>query len=98
MNPTLSAAEAELELARAAAREFCRQFGFSPDQMRALAGPPLMEPTALDRDGRRVTAYRWLGGGRGGPYVQAEVEEDTGKVVVHGGFGHQEFGPWPYTP
>jgi hypothetical protein len=98
MNSSSSSTDTHLGLAREAAREFCRRFGFTSEQVGELAGPPLFEPTPLDRDGRQVIAYRWLGGGRGGPYVQAEIEEKTGLVTVYGGRGHEEFGPWTYRP
>ena len=86
-----------LELARAAAKAFCEHFDFPSQQLQELDGPTLFDPVPLDRDGRSVTAYRWLGGGRGGPYVQVELPDDgDGDVVVYGGDAHREFGPWRY--
>ena len=41
-----------------------------------------------------VTAYRWLGGGRGGPYVQVEVPESAeDEVVVYGSDAHPNSEP-----
>jgi hypothetical protein len=72
-------------------------FAFSPDHLQALEGPTIFDPVPLERDGRKVIAYRWLGGGRGGPYVQVEVAEDNEQdVIVYGGEAHREFGPWRY--
>jgi len=91
--------DSRLDQARTAARAFCVHFDFPASQLQELDGPPLFEPMPLERDGRSVTAYRWLGGGRGGPYVQVEIPDDsTEDVVVYGGDAHGEFGPWPYSP
>jgi hypothetical protein len=86
----------EAALARSAAKAFCAIFNFPADQITRLDGPPVIEPLSLDREGRRVMVYRWLGGGRGTYYVQAEVYQDNHQVVVYGGYGHQEFGPWDF--
>jgi len=84
------------EQARSAARAFCTEFGFPEGRMKELDGPPLSGPLSLERDGRQVVVYRWLGGGRGDYYVQVETDEDGGRVVVYGGYGHKEFGPWTF--
>jgi hypothetical protein len=83
-------------LARSAAKAFCATFSFPPDQISHLDGSPIIEPVSLERDGRPIVAYRWLGGGRGGYYVQVEVYQDNNQVVVYGGYSHQEFGPWDF--
>jgi hypothetical protein len=96
MSDVLKQPEAMRELAREAARAFCTQFGFSAEHLQALAGPPVLEAIPVKRDDRQLLAFRWLGGGRGGPYVQPEISPDDDSVTVYGGFSHQEFGPWPY--
>jgi hypothetical protein len=96
MADVLNHPDAMRELAREAARAFCTQFGFSAQHLQALDGPPLFEAVPVERDGRQALAFRWLGGGRGEPYVQPEVSPAGDAVTVYGGFGHQEFGPWPY--
>lgn len=87
----------EVALARSAAKAFCTTFNFPADQMSHLDGPPLIGPVALEREGRPTMAYRWLGGGRGSYYVQVEVYQDNHKIVVYGGYSHQEFGPWDFS-
>lgn len=86
----------DLELARAAARAFCTEFQFPAEVIPALNEPPLMELVTLDRDGRDVRVYRWLGGGRGDMIVQVEIDQDSGEILVYGGYAHQEFGPWRF--
>jgi hypothetical protein len=88
--------ETELDVARAAAKAFCSKFNFPADKISELDGPPLFQPTPLQREGREVVSYRWLGGGRGDYYVQVEIYQDNGQVVVYGGYAHQEFGPWTF--
>jgi len=83
-------------LARSAAKAFCKAFNFPADQISELDGPPIIEPVSLEHEGRPTVAYRWLGGGRGTPYVQVEVYQDNNQVVVYGGYSHQEFGPWNF--
>ena len=96
---TYAADEARLEQARAAAKAFCAQFEFPADQIQAFDSPVLLGPVPIERDGKMVTAYRWLGGGRGGPYVQVEVPESAeDEVVVYGSDAHHEFGPWQPEP
>lgn len=92
------AKEAELEIARSAAKAFCAEFGFSSDELLKLRQPPLSGPVSLERDKRQVVTYRWLGGGRGDSYVQVEIYQDYQQVVVNGGYGHEEFGPWQFDP
>ena len=78
----------ELSRARSAAIAFCRDAGFAPEQLTAIEmEPPLLGPVDFERDGRTYTAYRWLGGGRGGDYVQVEVDAENGVTVrgAHGG-------------
>ena len=88
----------ELALARSAAKAFCATFDFPAEKIRELDGPPILGPLSLERGGRSVMAYRWLGGGRGDYYVQAEVSQDQSQdVVVYGGYSHQEFGPWSFN-
>jgi len=96
MQANTSDETSQLVLARAAARAFCAQFDFPPAKRRELEGAPLFEPVTIERDGHPVIAYRWLGGGRGDYYVQAEIAQDTCQVVVYGSSGHQEYGPWVY--
>lgn len=86
----------EVALARSAATTFCTTFGFPADQISQLVGPPIIGPTSLEREGRPIVAYRWLGGGRGSHYVQVEIYQDKHQVVVYGGYSHQEFGPWDF--
>jgi hypothetical protein len=89
--------EDELALARAAAYIFADSAGLSDDQVRALADPPLCGPVAIDRDDRALTAYRWLGSGRGGPYLQVEIDHAARTVTVHAGDHHEERPPGIYT-
>jgi len=86
----------EVALARSAAKAFCTTFSFPADRINNLDGPLLIGPVSLEREGRPIIAYRWLGGGRGSAYVQVEVYQDTHQVVVYGGYSHQEFGPWDF--
>lgn len=91
----MSGEDPTIELARDAAAAFCREFDFAPDELAELERePPVLGPVSLERDGRAVTAYRWLGGGRGSDYVQAEVDDETGRVVVHGARDDSQYGPW----
>jgi hypothetical protein len=83
-----------LERVRAPSRAFCRRFDFPAESLDELEGPPLFAAIPVSRDGRTWITYRWLGGGRGGPYVQPEIHRETGEVVVYGGTGDAEFGPW----
>jgi hypothetical protein len=89
----VEAGDPRLERARAAATAFCSAFGFPAEATRELQLPPVFPPVRIEREGVPVTAYRWLGGGRGAPYVQVELD-DAGDVVVHGNDGDQELGPW----
>jgi hypothetical protein len=84
----------ELLLACSAAKAFCDKFNFPAGKRDQLDGPPLFDPMSLERDGRPVVVYRWLGGGRGDCYVQVEVYQDNNQVNVYGGYSHREFGPW----
>lgn len=88
----------ELDLARSAAQAFCREFEFPAEKIRDLDSPPISAPVSLDRDGRSITSYRWLGGGRGDYIVQVEIYQDYSQIVVYGGYDDQEFGPWNYDP
>lgn len=88
-------ADAQLGRARAAAAVFCLEFDYPGAKLRELeAAPPRLGPVTIERDGRAVTAYRWLGSGRGSDYVQAEVDDETGHIVVHGARGDAQYGPW----
>jgi len=84
-----------VDRARAAAARFCLEFDFPAEQLRELeSAPPVLGPVAIERDGRAVLAYRWLGSGRGSDYVQAELDQETGEVVaVHGARGDTAYGP-----
>jgi hypothetical protein len=87
---------ADLEVARSAAKAFCVKYKFPPAKMRELDGSPVLGPSALKYEGQNVTAYRWLGGGRGDYYVQVMFYHESNRVVVHGGYEHKEFGPCTY--
>jgi hypothetical protein len=100
MNPVMSAMkrdpQQELMLARSAAKAFCTTFHFPVDKLDQLDNPPLFDPISLEREGRPVVAYRWLGGGRGDYYVQVEIDQDDDRATAYGGDSHQEFGPWVF--
>ena len=98
MSDAVKSPDAERELAREAARAFCAQFGFPAEDLAALDAPPLFEGVPVERDGTAAVAFRWLGGGRGEPYVQPEIGATGDVVTVYGGFSHREFGPWLYRP
>lgn len=83
-----------LERARAAAREFCRHFGFEKRYVDQLKGDPIQKPFVIERENAEVEVFRWLGNGRGAPYVQVELGMETDEASVYGGFDHREFGPW----
>jgi len=53
-----------------------------------------MGPLSLKRDGRDVTVFRWLGHGRGADYVQVEVDDRDGSIVVSGSVAHDEIRPF----
>ena len=72
--------------------------GFRAEDLAALNAPPLFEGVPVERDGTAAVAFRWLGGGRGEPYVQPEIGATGDVVTVYGGFSHREFGPWLYRP
>lgn len=61
---------------------------------RSIAGPPVVGPVAITRDGRPMVAYRWLGAGRGEDYVQVELDGETGDIVVHGARGDDQLSEW----
>lgn len=86
----------EVSVARRAARAFCEKFGFPSDKIAELDSEPLLGPLLLEHDGKRVIVVRWLGGGRGDYIVQVELYMDSKRVLVNGGYGHKEFGPWVY--
>jgi hypothetical protein len=71
-----------------------REKNFPAEKLRSIDEPPLLGPLTIERDGRAATVFRWLGHGRGADYVQAEVDDVDGSIVVHGGFGHAELGPF----
>jgi hypothetical protein len=83
-----------LDRARAAARRFCREFGFPQYDIDRLEGDPIQPPLVIDRNGHPVEVFRWLGHGRGAPYVQVELGTETADVTVYGAARDQEFGPW----
>lgn len=75
-----------IEEARAAARAYLREHGFTSAQVASVDDPPVLGPVPVTGDdGSQVTAYRWLGGGRGGDHVQVEV--GPREVVVRGSRG-----------
>jgi hypothetical protein len=82
----------ELARARAAARSYSEMHGFG--DVSALAGPPVLGPVRLSREGRQVVAFRWFGAGRGQDYVQVEFDAETGDVTVSGARGHDAFPVW----
>jgi hypothetical protein len=75
----------ELAIFRSAARRYGRKHGFAGTA--AIDGPPVLGPVRLMRDGRPIVAYRWLGSGRGQDYIQVEMDDETGAIVVHGARG-----------
>ncbi len=81
-------ADDRMDRARSAAVSFWRASGFAPERLAQLEhDPPVIGPVAFERDGHAFTAYRWLGPGRGGAYVQADVDAGTGRIDVHGSPG-----------
>jgi hypothetical protein len=83
-----------LTRARSAAVAFCRDAGFAPEQLAAIEEQaPLLGPVEFERDQRTFTAYRWLGGGRGGDYVQVEIDAASGRIVVRGAHVGTELEP-----
>lgn len=97
-NDAAGSAEGEqttrLERARAAARGFCRHFEFPPEYINQLDGNPIQKPLVIERNGSQVEVFRWLGHGRGAPYVQVELGNKTDEITVYGAFKDREFGPW----
>jgi hypothetical protein len=87
-------AENRLERARAAAREFCRHFGFPQQYLDQLKGNPIQRPLIIEKSGVPVEVFRWLGHGRGAPYVQVELDTKTDELTVYGSFNDREFGQW----
>ena len=87
-------AEKRLKQARDAAKQFCRQFSFPQHYLERLEGDPIQKPLLIDREGVRVEVFRWLGHGRGAPYVQVELKIEGSHLTVYGGFKGHEFGPW----
>jgi hypothetical protein len=85
-------ASERLRSARAAARAYCLMHGYG-DQG-ALERDPVLGPVTLTRDGRTVTAYRWLGSGRGADYVQVEIDLENGEITVSGARGDHGFPSW----
>lgn len=83
-----------LEIARAAACNFCKEFKFKEKYLSKLQEPPVDGPIYLERDKDKFVVFRWLGGGRGDIYIQTEVNLKSKKITVYGGYSHQEFGPW----
>lgn len=82
----------ELEEARTAARRYLQHHGFATADLDGLEQPPILGPVPFtDADGETVTAYRWLGAGRGESYVQAEVGAE--RIVVHGAHGDRGLPP-----
>jgi hypothetical protein len=96
MHPPSPAPSDELAIARGAARRYSESVGLPDDQARELLEPPLSGPVDIDRDGNAVSAYRWLGGGRGAPYLQVEVDRAHGVVTVFGGANHVARDPVVY--
>lgn len=90
-----NAEEARLERARDAAVRFCRHFGCPPERLADLLGPPIRPPLVIEREGRLIEVYRWLGHGRGSTYVQVEIDlRNPGEITVHGALGDRGLGPW----
>ena len=83
-----------LERARAATNEFCHRFSFPASYLDQCSGDPIQKPLVIDRNGVSFEVFRWLGHGRGAPYVQVEISLETDDVIVYGGFNDREFGPW----
>lgn len=83
-----------LERARAAAKLFCRQFGFPEQYAEQLEGDPIQNPLVIERGSQHFEVFRWLGHGRGAPIVQVELNLEDEALTVYGGFADQEFGPW----
>lgn len=87
-----SDAASAIEAARIAARGYLDRFDFPPGTLAEVDGPPILGPVVFDRDGRTITAYRWLGGGRGQTYVQVDMAADA--IKVSGARGDAELPPW----
>ncbi|TDN90935.1 hypothetical protein [Microbacterium sp. BK668] len=72
-----------IETARAAARAYWRSFDLPG--LERIAEDPILGPVVItDDEGTEFIAYRWIGSGRGGDYVQAEVDLPGGRARVHG--------------
>jgi len=85
---------ARLERARTAALEFCHHFGFPQNYIDRIKGNPIQKPLVIERNGKPVEVFRWLGHGRGESYVQVELGTKTDEITVYGALSDREFGPW----
>jgi hypothetical protein len=89
----------QITTARAAAVAFARRNGYAPDELDRIDEEPVLGPVVFDRDGGPVTAYRWIGAGRGSTYVQVEIPEAPGaaaEIIVRGARGDAGLDPWIY--
>ena len=77
-----------LETARDAARTFLESRDFPSELLVRLTTDPVLGPVTLMRDDVQVTAYRWLGAGRGEDYIQVEV--GPAQITVRGARGDRE--------
>ena len=74
--------------ARTAARRYALRHGFTPTEQSLIDAPPVLGPITFDRDGTPVTAYRWIGAGRGATYIQVELTPTH--LLVRGARGDAE--------
>ena len=93
MDVTESGSSETLARARSAAVAFARMRGYSTEQIDQIGAEPVLGPVTFDRDGATVTAFRWIGAGRGSTYVQVELIAGT-PVLVRGARGDTELGEW----
>jgi hypothetical protein len=80
--------DATADRARTAARGYARRHGYTPTEQSLIDAPPVLGPVTFDRDGTPVTAYRWMGAGRGATYVQVELTPTH--LLIRGARGDAE--------
>jgi hypothetical protein len=90
INMTVNESPGLLELARSAARAYAAEVRLPAEQAGQLAGAPILGPVDIGEPDAPIVVYRWLGGGRGGPFLQAEVQVALGRVTVFSGSDHEE--------
>lgn len=90
INMTVNESPQQLELARSAARAYAAEVGLPGEQTGQLVSAPVLGPVDIGEPDAAVVVYRWLGGGRGGPFLQVEVDVASGRVTVFSGSDHEE--------